>query len=90
MKQVLLSLSAIALVACAPPVPDSGAQGPGFEQYSDPSSYRVQRDAELNGTAPTGSTPLLPPNQSGVPGTPGAENTPTKTHTLSTTKTMCV
>ena len=53
-----------ALVACAPPVPDSGAKGPGFERdYSDFTTYRAQRDAELVGSAPVGSTPPVPPTQ---------------------------
>lgn len=55
------------LSACSPPVPDSGARGPGFDgptsyqTYSDFSTYRTQRDAELVGAAPRGSTPTTPP-----------------------------
>lgn len=59
------SLIAIGLLAaCAPPVPDSGAPAHSdFTAYSDFTTYRVQREAELIGSAPGGSTPPVIPSE---------------------------
>lgn len=51
MIKYALAVTALALVACAPPVPESGA-GVGFQNYGDYNSYRSVRDAELRGAAP--------------------------------------
>lgn len=49
MRASILLLSVLALAACNPPVPESGA-GVGFESYAD---YLHSREAQLNGaTAP--------------------------------------
>ncbi len=46
MLRSALAASALALAACAPPVPDSRA-GVGFQNYSDYNSYRAARENEL-------------------------------------------
>lgn len=47
LRHALLALPVLALAACSPPVPDSGA-GVGFESYSD---YIKRRDGVLTGQA---------------------------------------
>jgi len=65
-------LAVLALSACAPRVPDSGS-GVGFGKSEDFSGYRDQRDAELNGAAPSGaSTTGTAPDATGAA---PAENT---------------
>ncbi|WP_299928051.1 hypothetical protein [uncultured Pelagimonas sp.] len=55
MRLMMLSVAALALVACGPKIPDSGAgvvdtgTGVGFGDYDN---YDAQREAQLNGTAP--------------------------------------
>ncbi|MEL6587558.1 MAG: hypothetical protein AAFY65_03260 [Pseudomonadota bacterium] len=53
MSPLLLPLAAVAvLAACNPPIPDSGARGPGFDT---PQQYAARREAELRrGGASTG------------------------------------
>lgn len=51
MRILAASLAALAVAACSPPVPDSGS-GVGFEDYSDYSTYRATREAELAGGTP--------------------------------------
>jgi len=60
MYRIALAVTALALGACAAPVPDSGA-GVGFEDYADYNSYRAQRDAELQGAAPATVLPPVAP-----------------------------
>lgn len=81
MKRSLMIVGLVALAACGPRVPNSAPEaGPGFQRYSDPGSYRVQRDAELQGRAPVGSTPTIPPEQSGAPiAAPGTLSSETTT-----------
>ncbi len=66
MRLMMLSVAALALVACGPKVPDSAAgvvdtgAGVGFGNYD---TYDAQREAQLNGTAVPGpvdvqATPL--------------------------------
>ena len=74
-----LVLSVLALAACSPPVPDSGAIA-SYEGYSDLNSYRVQRDAELEGRQPT---TRVTPNP--APTTPPPTNTNVSTTTLPNT-----
>lgn len=62
MIRIALAAMAVALTACAPPLPDSGA-GVGFQDYNDYNSYRATREAELRGSslpapAPVTATPL--------------------------------
>jgi len=76
MKRSIALMGCLVLVACGPRVPNSLPEaGPGFGQYSDPASYRVQRDAELQGRAPVGSTPTVPPEQTAVSTLPPAAGT---------------
>lgn len=62
MMRFALALSALAVSACAPTMPDSGA-GVGFDNYQNYNNYRSSRDAELSGsalpTAPTVATSSL-------------------------------
>jgi hypothetical protein len=48
MFRIALALGALALVGCAPPVPESGA-GVGFQDYSDYRTYRSERETALAG-----------------------------------------
>ncbi|MBY6115809.1 hypothetical protein KUW09_15270 [Mameliella alba] len=66
MRSYLLVVAALAVAACEPAVPDSGAgvpdpgTGVGFGNYDD---YAARRDAQLNGEA--GPIPVAPDVQSG-------------------------
>lgn len=66
MRTQLLILAALAVAACEPSVPDSGARTPdpgagvGFGQYDD---YAARREAQLNGE--TASVPAAPRVESG-------------------------
>jgi len=51
MRKFGFGMLALTLAACAPPVPDSGANV-NYEVYRDPSGYRVARDTELSGGQP--------------------------------------
>lgn len=53
---VALGLAAVALAACTPAVPDSGA-GVGFGEYS---TYDAQREAQLNGSAAPAAVGVMP------------------------------
>ncbi len=59
MLRFALAASALGLVACAPPVPDSGV-GVGFQSYQDYNSYRVARENELRAETPAPVT-VIPP-----------------------------
>lgn len=63
MRTYLLVLAALAVAACDPAVPDSGAgvpdpgTGVGFGSYDD---YAARREAQLNGqTGPLGAAPVV-------------------------------
>ena len=82
-KLVIVGVSLLALTACAPQVPDSGA-GVGFNDYAEYELERARREAALQGTPlPTG-TPIVPPTPEGVTSSDlaaagiegGATNTP--------------
>ncbi len=66
MRYTLSAVALLALAACAPDVPDSGAAGPdrgtgvGFGDYD---AYSQRREAQLDGQA--GPIPLAPAVQSG-------------------------
>ncbi|WP_305971500.1 MULTISPECIES: hypothetical protein [unclassified Mameliella] len=66
MRNYLLVVAALAVAACEPSVPDSGAgaadpgTGVGFGNYDD---YAARREAQLNGA--TGPIPVAPDVQSG-------------------------
>lgn len=67
MRYILCGVALVALAACEPSVPDSGAgvadrgQGVGFGNYND---YRAAREGQLAGT--TGATtPIVAPNETG-------------------------
>ncbi|MCF2904569.1 hypothetical protein L0666_06190 [Octadecabacter sp. CECT 8868] len=60
-KIAILGASLLALTACAPQVPDSGA-GVGFSDYADYEIERARREAALRGTAPPLTTgPIVQP-----------------------------
>jgi hypothetical protein len=68
MKHLALAVAAVALTACAPPIPDSGApSGVGFQNYSDYRTYRSDREGALEGQqtvlppAPVITSNPLPP-----------------------------
>lgn len=65
MFRFALVASALALAACAPPVPDSGA-GVGFQNYDDYNSYRAARDTDLRGTSPSERTAPIPAQSAGT------------------------
>ncbi len=48
MYRIALALAALALAACAPPIPESGS-GVGFQDYSDYRTYRSERELALAG-----------------------------------------
>ncbi len=66
MRPYFLVMAALTVAACAPAVPDSGAnvpdpgQGVGFGNYDD---YAARREAQLTGQ--TGAIPVAPDVQSG-------------------------
>lgn len=79
MIRLALAVSAVALAACAPPVPDSGApSGVGFGDYRDYNSYRAAREVELRSTPPTVLPPAPPVRTAAID-----ENGPITTATLS-------
>lgn len=51
MKQLTLPIAVLALAACEPTVPDSGA-GVGFGDYEDYAYSQIERDRVLQGQAP--------------------------------------
>lgn len=57
MRVLLTGAALVALVACAPQVPDSGA-GVGFDRVDRERMARVERDAQLEGAAPVTTTTL--------------------------------
>lgn len=67
MRYLICGVAALALMACEPTIPDSGAavvergQGVGFSDYD---SYEAEREARLNGTAPA-TTIAAPPAVNG-------------------------
>ena len=79
----VLGLAGLALAACAPQVPDSGA-GVGFSEYSQFEIERARREAQLAGSQGTTGRPIVntgaaivPPSAAGV--------TPTGTAPLAST-----
>jgi hypothetical protein len=78
MRFLICGTAALALMACEPTIPDSGAgvvdrgQGVGFSDYD---SYEAEREARLNGSAPA-TTIAAPPAVDGAPlgGDPVAES----------------
>ncbi len=58
MRILGIGMLALAVAACSPPVPDSGADV-DYTSYLDSGSYRAARDAELNTSQP--QTVLPPP-----------------------------
>ena len=59
MRKLSYGMLALAVAACSPPVPDSGADADlDYTSYLDSESYRAARDAELNGSQPQ---TVLPP-----------------------------
>lgn len=69
MRYLICGVAALALMACEPTIPDSGAgvvergQGVGFSDYD---SYEAEREARLNGSA-SASTVAAPPPVDGAP-----------------------
>lgn len=67
MRYILCGVALVALAACEPSVPDSGAgvadrgQGVGFGNYND---YRAAREGQLAGTDGA-TTPIVAPNETG-------------------------
>ncbi len=63
MRTLGIGMLALALAACSPPVPDSGADADlDYTSYLDSGSYRAARDAELAGSQPQ---TVLPPPRTG-------------------------
>ncbi len=82
MLRPAIALGILALAACSPPVPESGAAPGYFDSYRDYNDYRLRRDEQLYGgrspapvTTPTtvrppGQTPVaaaIPPGRLGGP-----------------------
>ncbi len=61
MRFVFPVLTVLAVAACTPPVPDSGASGVGFDDYNTYQTRRAQRDQQL-----AGETTVRPPAQDQV------------------------
>ncbi|MBN7786334.1 hypothetical protein JYP51_15520 [Ponticoccus gilvus] len=78
MRYLICGVASLALMACEPSMPDSGAgvadrgQGVGFSDYDSYQAYHKEREARLNGTAPA-TTIAAPPAVSG--GALGAADT---------------
>lgn len=64
MIRFALAATVLALSACAPTIPDSGA-GVGFNNYSDYNSYRATREAELRGTSLPAPEPVATASRDG-------------------------
>lgn len=63
-SNILLSLMALPLlVACAPPLPDSGARGAGFDT---PAQVAQRREAQLTGTSPLQPSATIQPPSPGT------------------------
>ncbi|MDJ0825104.1 MAG: hypothetical protein QNJ16_06345 [Rhodobacter sp.] len=88
MRKLVVSMAALALVACAPAVPDSGADGGvGFGDYDDYNAYRIARDDALSDRTQTVPPPpqitTLPPQDApgvraaATPPAPDSDATPT-------------
>lgn len=62
MRMIVIGMAALALAACEPTVPDSGA-GVGFGDYRDYQRAQIERDRALagGGTSPT-TTTIQPPS----------------------------
>lgn len=66
MRTLICGVAALALMACEPSIPDSGAgvvergQGVGFSDYDSYNDYHQEREARLNGSAPA-TTIAAPP-----------------------------
>jgi len=59
-KFVMISVSCMALAACTPQVPNSGA-GVGFDDYATYELERARREAQLQGTPLPSGTAIVPP-----------------------------
>ncbi len=57
MRYFLSGVALLALTACDPTVPDSGA-GVGFQDYSEYQRQQAQRDAQLTGTTVPAAAPV--------------------------------